>query len=46
MTGTVVGRYSSTMDMVVVGVDVTDMQGDKGRRRTEKGGRGDGMTER
>ena len=47
MTGRVGGRYYSTMDMVVVvGGDVADMQVDKGRRKTEKGGKGDGMTER
>ena len=42
-TETVGGIYSGTMETVEAGGDVAEMQGDKGRQRTAKGGRCDGM---
>ena len=40
------GIYSGTMETMAEGEDVTYMQGDKGQRRTSKGGVYDEMTER
>ena len=44
-TGTVGGRYSVTMETVAAGRDAVEMQGDKGRQKTAKGGRNNRMTE-
>ena len=44
--GTVGGRYSGMKETVVADGDTAAMHGNKGRRRTATGGRGDGMTDR
>ena len=44
-TGTVVGRYSGTMETVAVGRDMANIQVKNGWKRTAKGGIKDGMAE-